>query len=54
MGKNVLYLTMEMSEEKIAERIDANVLNIPIKEIPDLSKKQYTTKIDRLKNKTTR
>ena len=42
-----------MSEEKIAERIDANVLNIPIKEIPDLSKKQYTTKIDRLKNKTT-
>ncbi len=53
MGKNVLYLTMEMSEEKIAERIDANVLNIPIKEIPDLSKKQYTTKIDRLKNKTT-
>ncbi len=43
MGKNVLYLTMEMSEEKIAERIDANVLNIPIKEIPDLSKKQYTT-----------
>ena len=52
-NKNVLYLTMEMSEEKIAERIDANVLNIPIKEIPDLSKKQYTTKIDRLKNKTT-
>ena len=52
MGKNVLYLTMEMSEEKIAERIDANTMNIPIKEIPDLSKKQFTTKIDRLKNKT--
>ena len=52
MGKNVLYLTMEMSEEKIAERIDANTLNIPIKEIPDLSQKQFTTKIDRLKNKT--
>ena len=53
MGKNVLYLTMEMSEEKIAERIDANTLNIPIKEIPDLSKKQFETKIQRLKNKTT-
>jgi len=53
MGKNVLYLTMEMSEEKIAERIDANTMNIPIKEIPDLSKKQFETKIQRLKNKTT-
>ena len=52
MGKNVLYLTLEMSEEKIAERIDANALNIPIKDIPNLSKKQFTTKIDRLKNKT--
>ena len=52
MGKNVLYLTMEMSEEKIAERIDANTLNIPIKDIPELSKKQFSTKIDRLKNKT--
>ena len=52
MGKNVLYLSMEMSEEKIAERVDANVLNIPIKDLPDLSKKQYDTKINRLKNKT--
>ena len=52
MGKNVLYLTLEMSEEKIAERIDANALNIPIKDIPNLSKKQFTTKIDRLRNKT--
>ena len=52
MGKNVLYLSMEMSEEKIAERIDANVLNVPIKELADLPKKQYQTKIDRLKNKT--
>ena len=43
---------MEMSEEKIAERVDANVLNIPIKDLPDLSKKQYDTKINRLKNKT--
>jgi len=52
MGKNVLYLTLEMSEEKIAERIDANTLNIPIKDIPNLSKKQFSTKIERLKNKT--
>ena len=51
-GKNVLYLTMEMSEEKIAERIDANVLNIPIKELPDISKKMFTKKVDRLKEKT--
>lgn len=51
-GKNVLYLTMEMSEEKIAERIDANVLNIPIKDLPDISKKIFTKKVDRLKEKT--
>ncbi len=51
-GKNVLYLTMEMSEEKIAERIDSNVLNIPIKELPDISKKMFTKKVDRLKEKT--
>ena len=43
---------MEMSEEKIAERIDANVLNIPIKELPDISKKMFTKKVDRLKEKT--
>ena len=51
-GKNVLYLTMEMSEEKIAERIDSNNLNVPIKELPELSKKMYSKKIDRLKEKT--
>ena len=52
MGKNVLYITMEMSEERIAERIDANTLNIPMKELPDLSKKMYDKKIEKLKNKT--
>ncbi len=52
MGKNVLYITLEMSEERIAERIDANTLNIPMKELPDLSKKMYDKKIDKLKNKT--
>ena len=51
MGKNVLYITMEMSR-RIAERIDANTLNIPMKELPDLSKKMYDKKIEKLKNKT--
>ena len=51
-NKNVLYITLEMSEERIAERIDANVLNIPMKELPDISKKDYGKKIGRLKNKT--
>mgnify|MGYP001156774356 FL=1 len=52
-NKNVLYITLEMSEERIAERIDANILNIPMKELPDISKKEYGKKIGRLKNKTT-
>jgi len=52
MNKNVLYITLEMSEERIAERIDANILNIPMKEIPDLSKKMYTKRIDKIKDKT--
>ena len=50
-NKNVLYITLEMSEERIAERIDANILNIPMKELPDISKKEYGKKIGRLKNK---
>ena len=52
MGKNVLYITLEMSEERIAERIDANTMNVPMKEIPDLNKKMFDKKIDKLKNKT--
>ena len=52
MGKNVLYITMEMSEERIAERIDSNVMNVPMKELPDISKKEYDKKIQRIKNKT--
>ena len=51
-GKNVLYITLEMAEEKIAERIDANIMNVPMKELPDISKKDYSKKIERLKNKT--
>ena len=52
MNKNVLYITLEMSEERIAERIDANIMNVPMKEIPDMSKKQFDKKVDKLKNKT--
>ena len=52
MGKNVLYITMEMSEERIAERIVANTMNVPMKELPDVSKKEYDKKIQRIKNKT--
>jgi len=52
MGKNVLYITLEMSEERIAERIDSNTMNIPMKELPDLSKKMYDKKVEKLKNKT--
>tara|TARA_B100001248_G_scaffold37781_1_gene24190 strand:+ start:5927 stop:7333 length:1407 start_codon:yes stop_codon:yes gene_type:complete len=52
MGKNVLYITMEMSEERIAERIDSNIMNVPIKELPDMSKSMYGKKIEKLKDKT--
>ena len=52
MNKNVLYITLEMSEERIAERIDANIMNVPMKEIPDLNKKLYDKKIQKLKDKT--
>ena len=52
MNKNILYITLEMSEERIAERIDANVLNVPMKDLPDLSKKMYDKKVDKIRAKT--
>ena len=52
-GKNVLYITLEMAEERIAERIDANLLNVPLDELVDLSKDMYDKKISQVKNKTT-
>jgi replicative DNA helicase len=52
MGKNVLYITMEMAEEKIAERIDANLLNIATEDIKQLPRDLYQNKIARLKTKT--
>ena len=51
-GKNVLYITMEMSEERIAERIDANLLDIPIDQIEHLSKQMFVERVARLKKKT--
>jgi len=51
-GHNVLYITMEMAEEKIAERIDANLLNIDLNELHTLSKDDYERKFSALKSKT--
>ena len=51
-GRNVLYITLEMAEEKIAERIDANLLNVNIKDIQDLPKKMFETKVTNIANKT--
>ena len=52
-GLNVLYITMEMSEEKIAERIDANLLNVTTDELGILPKDVYDKKIQRVRNNTT-
>lgn len=52
-GNNVLYITLEMSEEKIAERIDANLLDVTIDELSLLPKETYDKKMARLKSKTT-
>ena len=51
-GKNVLYITLEMAEEKIAERIDANLLNVPIQDIVDLPKQMFDKKVMNLAKKT--
>jgi replicative DNA helicase len=50
-GLNVLYITLEMSEEKIAERIDANLLDIPVSELVTVPKDIYERKVARLKDK---
>ena len=51
-GRNVLYITLEMAEERIAERIDANLLNVPIDQIDNLSKKMFTDRVNAVKAKT--
>ena len=51
-GSNVLYITLEMAEEKIAERIDANLLNVNIQELSDLPKVMFENKVTKLAEKT--
>lgn len=51
-GQNVLYITLEMAEERIAERIDSNLLNIPVNELEGFPKKIYDDKINKLRKKT--
>jgi archaellum biogenesis ATPase FlaH len=51
-SKNVLYITMEMSEERIAERIDANLLNVPIDQLEHLSKDMFNQKVHNIAHGT--
>ena len=51
-GRYVLYITLEMAEERIAERIDANLLNVIIKDIAELPKKMFETKVTNISKKT--
>ena len=51
-GKNVLYITLEMAEERIAERIDANLMNISMEDLYSLPKQMFDDKIDAIRKKT--
>ena len=51
-GRNVLYITLEMSEERIAERIDANLMNVPIDQLANMPKDLYESKIQKIAAKT--
>ena len=51
-GKNVLYITLEMAEEKIAERIDANLLNVNIKDISAIPESVFTSRVQQIGQKT--
>ena len=52
-GKNVLYITLEMAEERIAERIDANLLDVNVQDIKDIPRPQFESKLKKLQTKTT-
>ena len=52
LGKNVLYITMEMSEQKIAERIDANLMKTTVDSLKEMSKDDFIGKVDRIARKT--
>ena len=51
-GYNVLYITCEMAEEKIAERIDANLLNVSVKDIIDIPEVLFRSKVQEISKKT--
>lgn len=51
-GKNVLYITLEMAEERIAERIDANLLDIEVDKIETLGKEKFVSKVNQIASKT--
>jgi len=51
-GRNVLYITLEMAEERIAERIDANLLNVPIQQLVELPKQMFESKVTSISKKT--
>jgi replicative DNA helicase len=52
MGKNVLYITLEMAEERIAERIDANLMDVRIDALKDLSREKFNDKVGKISRKT--
>ena len=51
-GKNVLYITLEMAEKKIAERIDANLMNLTLDDVHDLPKRMFESRIEKIQKKT--
>jgi len=51
-GKNVLYITLEMAEERIAERIDANLMNITMDQLKDIPKSVFDSRIEKIRSKT--
>lgn len=52
-GKNVLYITLEMAEERISERIDVNLLNLTFDELSMITKEQFIKRVEQVKSKTT-
>lgn len=50
-GRNVLYITLEMAEERIAERIDANLMNLPVDQLENLSRDMFETKVSKIASK---
>jgi replicative DNA helicase len=51
-GRNVLYITLEMAEERIAERIDANLMNITLDQLREIPREVFDSRIEKIRNKT--